>query len=301
MRASGIFTATLLLVSCSNPADRLYHQAMVQFDQKDYSGAMETLNRVIDLDNKNGEAYFTRGSCHFNCDDFEQAASDYSAAIALSRSKDPQAYFFRGNAQFHLNEFEAAIRDLTMAITFDPNYAEAFQQRAYAWTAIGSPDSAFQDFRRSLEIDPASAGTHFGLGNYFSELPDYDLAIAHYSQAIDLSPKAEYYFNRGLTYALQNDFPDAIHDFSSAIDLNSQYAEAYVMRGNMQDESGHPAEALADFDQAILINPSSGPAYFNRGITRKNNGDLAGACADFNKALELGYLEAIAKTADCPE
>ncbi len=299
MKVSGIFTV-FLLASCSNTADQLYQQAIVQFDQKDYSGAIQTLNTAINLDNKNGEAYFTRGSCYFNLDDFEKAVIDYNAAIALSRSKDAEAYFLRGNAQYHLNQLEAAIHDITMAITIDPNHAEAFQQRAYTWIAMGNSDSALHDFGRSLEIDPALGGSHFGLGNYFANLPDYDLAIAHYSQAIDLGAKSEYYFNRGLIYALQNNFSDAIHDFSNAIDINSQYAEAYVMRGNMRDESGHPTEALADFDQAIKINPANGAAYFNRGITRKNNGDLAGACADFNKALDLGYQEAIAKTGDCP-
>lgn len=299
MRVPCIFFAALLLFSCGNPSESLYQEALALFDKKDYSGAALKFTAVIAVDGKNGEAYFTRGSCHFNLNNFEEAVSDYGKAITLSRSKDPEAYFFRGNAQYQLNQFEEAIQDMTMAITLDPGYAEAFQQRAHAWIATGNADSALYDFGRSLEINPASVGAHYGLGNYFANLPDYDQALAHYSQAIELEPKADYYFSRGLIYALQNDFPDAINDFSSAIDLNSQYAEAFVMRGNMKDESGRPAEALADFDQAILIDPSAGPAYFNRGITRKNNGDIAGACADFNKALELGYQEAIAKTGDC--
>ena len=299
MKGTGIFVFCLLVVSCSNTTDRLYQQAAAQFDQKNYSQALQTLNTLIQRDQENGEAYFTRASCHFNLDDFEQAVNDYTAAIDLSRSKDPKAYFFRGTALYQLHQHEAAIRDLTMAITLDGEYATAFQQRAYAWTALGITDSALLDFGRTLEIDPASASAHFGLGNYFANLPDHDIAIAHYTQAIALEPKADYYFSRGLVFALLNNFADAIDDFSKAIELDSQYAAAYVMRGNMKDEWGRSAEALADFDQALSINPADGSAYFNRGITRKNSGDIAGACADFKKALELGYIEAITKTGDC--
>ncbi|MER3373323.1 MAG: tetratricopeptide repeat protein, partial [Allomuricauda sp.] len=74
----------------------------------------------------------------------------------------------------------------------------------------------------------------------------------------------------------------------------------YILRGTVKDEAGNPSEALLDFDEAIKLDPENGSAYFNRGITRKSQGDLKGACEDFNQALSLGYMEAIAKTGDCP-
>ena len=46
--------------------------------------------------------------------------------------------------------------------------------------------------------------------------------------------------------------------------------------------------AIADFTKAIEINPNFANAYNNRGVTKEKNGDLNGACADWRKASSLG-------------
>jgi tetratricopeptide (TPR) repeat protein len=147
---------------------------------------------------------------------------------------------------------------------------------------------------------PALAGPYYGMGNYYSNLPDYGQAIAYYSKAIELGAQADYHFNRGLVFYMESDFKNAISDFTNTIEMDPKFIEAYVMRGNVKDEAGFGAEALLDFDEAIRLDPEYASAYFNRGITRKSQGDLKGACEDFNKALSMGYVEAIAKTGDCP-
>jgi len=185
-------------------------------------------------------------------------------------------------------------------VTTKPDYAEAFQLRADAWNSIGNADSAVLDYSRAIDLKPTLAGPYYGMANYYSNLSDYDQAIGFYSKAIELGAQADYYFNRGLVYYLEHDFKNAISDFTHTLEMDNQFLEAYVMRGNVKDEAGMGAEALLDFDEAIRLDPSYASAYYNRGITRKSQGNLPGACDDFNKALELGYMEAIAKTGDCP-
>lgn len=96
----------------------------------------------------------------------------------------------------------------------------------------------------------------------------YDQAIEDYTQAIQLNPNfAEAYNNRGLAYALKskNQMQYAIADYSQAILLRPAYAFAYNNRGVAYMASGHPEEALSDFNHAIQIDPSFSQAHSNRG------------------------------------
>jgi tetratricopeptide (TPR) repeat protein len=99
---------------------------------------------------------------------------------------------------------------------------------------------------------------------------------------------AEDLFNSGLAKSEAGDFQGAIADYTAAIRLNPNYAEAYNKRGiirgrNLKD---YPA-AKADFDRAIEINPNYDHAYYNRARAREFLKDKSGAIADYQKAAEL--------------
>ncbi|HEY5691278.1 MAG TPA: tetratricopeptide repeat protein [Cyclobacteriaceae bacterium] len=286
--------------ACKPSTQELYEQASLRFDQDDFAGAIQLLDSIIAVDDTRGDVFHTRGSSKFNLKDFDGAVADYTRAIELSGSKvDAELYYYRGDAHLMLKEYEKAIENFSMAVTLIPDYAEAYNLRGDSWIATGNADSAFIDYSRSIKLNPDLPGAYFGLASYYSNASNHNQAIANYSKAIGLKAMPDYYYNRGLVYYLENDFDSAISDFSKTLELDSQHLDAYVMRGSVRDEAGLKAEAISDFDVAINLDPNYGFAYFNRGITRKSQGDTKGACEDFNKALELGYLEAIAKTGDC--
>jgi tetratricopeptide (TPR) repeat protein len=80
-------------------------------------------------------------------------------------------------------------------------------------------------------------------------------AIADYSKAIEISPQnADAYYNRGITRETAGDADGAIADFSKALDINPQYAEAYAGRGLIRLAQGLDAEAQKDFDRYLELN-----------------------------------------------
>jgi tetratricopeptide (TPR) repeat protein len=302
MKSLLILVTMVFALGCKNEADDLYQQAMVLFESGDYSRTMEILDQALTHDPDHADAYVTRASCKLNLNDYKGAVEDYSMGIALVRKKGnplPTVYYNRGEAYYRLENFDSAYQDFTTAISLDTTFADAYYARGNVWYNTGGLDSARSDYEKSILLNPQLAAGYFGLGNVYSD-NNHDLAIELYSQAINLQADADYFFNRGLMYYLQAEYPEAINDFTDAIKINNQLAKAYEFRGNANDENGSSAEALKDFDQAILIDPTNGSVFFNRGITKKNNGDDEGACSDFRKALELGYVEALVKTGDCP-
>ena len=100
-----------------------------------------------------------------------------------------------------------------------------------------------------------TAQDYYNSGNAKDDLQDYRGAIADYTKAIELKPdNANAYFNRGLAKKKLQDYRGAIADYNKAIELIPNYANAYNNRGNAKDE-------LKDLD---------------------------GACLDWSKAGELG-------------
>ncbi|MBD2777455.1 tetratricopeptide repeat protein [Iningainema tapete] len=142
------------------------------------------------------------------------------------------------------------------------------------------------------------------------------------TQTQQISTKASDWFFQGLIKVNQQDYQGAISDFTQAIQLNPQYAEAYYQRGLIYKKyvTGKPLnpdgtlpgcqrnndifivcsvemtsnkkqetreKAIADFTQAIQINPKYAAAYHQRGLIQENQQKKL---QDFQVAIDL-YLQ----------
>jgi tetratricopeptide (TPR) repeat protein len=83
------------------------------------------------------------------------------------------------------------------------------------------------------------------------------------------------------------DFYRAITDFTKAIELNPQYAEAYNFRALAYDGLGQTGHALDDYNRALELDPGLATAYYGRGLLHEEQGDTASAIADYRRFLEL--------------
>ena len=127
---------------------------------------------------------------------------------------------------------------------------------------------------RSQTIAPpgSTAGAEFFLkrGEDFSGTHEYDRAIADYTTAIQLKPDyAEAYNDRGFAYYLKGDGERAIADYTRAIELRPNYPTAYNSRGVAYMSHGYgAAKSVPDFDRAIALQPDFRYAYINRANAR---------------------------------
>jgi tetratricopeptide (TPR) repeat protein len=117
-----------------------------------------------------------------------------------------------------------------------------------------------------------------------------------------ISHEASNYYNLGVAYAYEGDYDRAITNWTLAIRLAPNYANAYYNRGVVYAGKGDYNRAIADLNHAVRLSPNDAKAYHTRGIIHADKGDYEQAITDWARAIRLdpnyvnkeGYDRAIA-------
>ena len=98
---------------------------------------------------------------------------------------------------------------------------------------------------------------------------------------------AAYYYKLGKEQTAKNDLWAALRSLNQAIQLDPQSATSYNARGYVYLRLQSFANAIVEFSSAIRLRPDYANAYQNRAIARQHLGDEEGAAEDNRKAAAL--------------
>jgi tetratricopeptide (TPR) repeat protein len=231
--------------------------------------------------------FFIQGEEKSNKGDYQGAVAAYTQAIQLNPNYS-QAYNNRAAARYQQKEYKGAIEDLSQVLRINPNNSLAYFNRAKSRSKLGDEQGASEDRNKGLRVNPSNAEEYVNRGSTRFYLGDKQGAIADLSQALRINPNyGNAYIGRGIVRSNLGDEKGAIADYDQALRINPNYAYAYGSRGNARYELGDKQGAIDDYNQVLRINPNDALAYYNRGNARSDLGDNQGAIQDFQKAAEL--------------
>jgi len=129
------------------------------------------------------------------------------------------------------------------------------------WTKIiiNPPDAYCWHVHPTSSTPPAkliTAQDYFNLGDYDFDSGDCVQAVVAYTQAIHLnSTNVHVYNNRAYTNMRLHNYQFAINDLNKAIELNPNYATAYMNRGDIYNYyyAIDRQKAIADYDKVIAL------------------------------------------------
>lgn len=196
-------------------------------DRKRRAENLADLDKAIELDNNNAEAFFERA---------EQRQRFTPAGIARETS----------DAEANL-----ALDDLNEAIRLDTTHQKAFVLLAQLWLEMGDRERAISDFATAIQIGARDPFVYSMLSTCLMEKEDYTGAIEALTDSIRLEPTgAPNYFFRGGYWRALGDLNKAIADFSAAAQLDPDpYTERILVRGVCWRDAGEFDKALADFEK----------------------------------------------------
>ena len=103
----------------------------------------------------------------------------------------------------------------------------------------------------------------------------------------EINYEAELYFGVGCTQERMGRGREALANYTKAIELRPNYAEAHNNLGNALAKSGNHSRAFNHLAQAIKINPDYAEAHYNIGVALVGMERFGDALPYFQRAVEI--------------
>jgi tetratricopeptide (TPR) repeat protein len=97
---------------------------------------------------------------------------------------------------------------------------------------------------------------------------------------------AETWFDRGIGLE-ESDLEAARRAYRRALEIDPDFADAYVNLGRMMYESGDLQGALSQYREALRCDPVDAVTHFNMGLVQEDAGDREAARAHYARALAI--------------
>ena len=186
-------------------------------------------------------------------------------------------------------DFDGALENFNRAIKLNPDYANAYNNRANVRHELGDEAGAIEDYTKAILLNPKCSDFHKNRGIIYGKLDDIEEALKDFTQAIELNPDDAFaWTHRGDVYLLELDYlQGALKDYTQAARLNPNNAITFYNLGVIRFRLGNKEKALEDYTQAIHLQRDLAQAYQNRGIVHYELGDSQRTLEDFQNAKNL--------------
>ena len=230
--------------------------------------------------------------------------------------------FYKAGLNFKAsNNNKDAIDQFTKAIELDPDYVDAYIERAYSYENNNQPGLAFEDFKRALVFETKSEEIYYnaarisyntgnykeaeayvekaiGLKNKYLEayqlqtniklvLDKFDEAQLASRKALALKDNEVNHYLAGQVAEKMNNLNLAEEEYVKAISKNRKFVEAYIALASLRIKLNKLDQAMNDCNTAINLDHNSTDAYLVRSKVFVKKLDYPNAINDISRNILL--------------
>ena len=213
-----------------------------------------TLDKCMQVDNSNVQARIELGWLALIARDHKQAL-DYADAALKRDVHSAEAYYLKGMIFEDMQDTTLAISSFRTAIEQENDYFEAYIHLGILH--FDQPNNLAKEYlKNALRIDSNSLEALYAFAMICQERGDYNEAIETYYKIIDIQEYREPYFNLGYIHQEYLKVYDvAIEHYTKAIEIEPKYVDAYYNRALCYEERDELKKAEEDLRMALKLNP----------------------------------------------
>ncbi|HVN04816.1 MAG TPA: tetratricopeptide repeat protein [Bryobacteraceae bacterium] len=228
------------------------------YEMGEYAKARPLLEAALRANpgDKNAQLYLVHDLTELG--DYE-AAESHLRQLAGREPKDQETWYLLAKTYMRLSE-----QALAKMNAIDPNSVVAHELSGEMMEAMNNFDGAVVQLKKAVEMAPQRPGTHYKLGGAYLGLSDLDSAMQQFRAELTVDPgSCRAWWKVGMVVLQKNGNADeALTDINKAFAMCPDLNEARVDRARALAKLNRNAEAAADLEIAVKADPSEPSTHF---------------------------------------
>jgi len=168
------------------------------------------------------------------------------------------------------SNFDEALADLFLILKKDSTHLQAHHLLAEVYLETYQSQLALRTMERASKLYPDSIHTFLKLAEYQLILKQYDQSRESIGRVMQLDPQnADGLFLLGLNYKEQDEREKAIAAFQSAVEINPDLTDAWLILGNYMEQINNSL-AGQYYDNAVRVSPDNIAALHSKAFYLQN-------------------------------
>jgi tetratricopeptide (TPR) repeat protein len=281
------YTPTPLYVNTPRPpqSSDIYRAMKPVYEKGDWDEVIRLANEIIKAEPEAADIYYYMGEAYRFKGDPGSSQTAYSNALGLN----PQfgaAYVGMARAQL-LADPNANVRPLLdEAVKDDPNFGEAYLERAKIKIRDNDPRGALQDLSEANKLMPTSPLIFYytALAQQKQNAPDLALKAAERSLTMDITYLPNYLL-LGQLYAETGNDVEASKALAIYLKYEEGDASAYLLLGKMHFNKSEYEETIQQMDKALSLDRNRREANLYRFLSNIELGNADASDKDLDQVI----------------
>ncbi|MGB3510133.1 MAG: tetratricopeptide repeat protein [Microcoleaceae cyanobacterium] len=213
-------------------------------------------------------AWANRGNNLYRLERFEEALVAFERSIKIREDFYP-AWYGKGNVLSALSRYDAAIDAYQKTVKIKPDFYLAWRDQGALLAYLEKPHDALISFNQVIRYKPDDFVVWYLRGNILTtNFREYKEALAAYDRAIQLrSDFADAWIGKGEALYRLRSYQEALNSLEMAIKYDSEREIAWGLKGSILLEMENYDKALSAYNRAIKINPNDAQLWILKAKT----------------------------------
>ncbi len=221
-------------------------------------------------------AYFREASEYRNEKDYSRAVETYEKILSINPDNET-AHLMKGIVYMDIKEYDKAMESLETARSLDPKFTAALENIGEVHLARGELKKALEISDQLTTMEHVSYTANILRGEIFQQMDRHESAVSEFSIALAQNDNTgAWFYLRGVSYMKIKKYDAAVNDFDTALKITSECGslekpeDCLIRRAECCLELEQYGKTLTDCQKIILMGNTIPLAYYFSGVAHEH-------------------------------